>query len=67
MIKAKIIVANGTARLELKPETDLDKKELEELVGITIPLSRCHERGRLAKIHYRAEESNRLKRVFLIR
>lgn len=66
MIKAKIVVTDGNARLELEPETDLDRKALEELIRMTIPLARSTEMGRLAKIHYLAEESNRMKRVFLV-
>lgn len=66
MIKARVVITDNTAKLELEPEIDLDRKALEELVGMTIPLSRSTEIGRLAKIYYIAEESNRLKRVFLV-
>lgn len=66
MIKARVVITDNTAKLELEPETDFDRKALEELVGMTIPLSRSTEIGRLAKIYYIAEESNRLKRVFLV-
>lgn len=66
MIRAKIITGGEFIKLELEPETDGDKRALENLVRITIPLARDAENGRLAKIHYMAEESNRLKRVFLV-
>ena len=66
MIRAKVITRGEEIILELEPENDSDKRALENLVRMTIPLARDTENGRLAKIYYLAEESNRSKRVFLI-
>ena len=66
MLKAKIVMVGETVGLELEPGTDTDKRSLEALVRMTIPLARDLENGRLAKIYYIAEDSNRQKRVFIV-